>query len=620
MSTASLFGRPRLLRWTVVGLAGALRVALVRGGGQFFWPDEARLWVSVTAVNQLRQGSWHAALLTLFGSAEHLLFKVFGLLPALLIVRGDPWWVAALLLAAASTWVIWAVGDVSRAAGADEWEALLATALAAATSCLFYYARHFFPYDLALGFLLGALAVSLRRPGCSLAVGVLVATGVLTYNGYWYLGAVVILLQAHRARWRPAALAAGLAGLAGPVLVVLGVGCALQVNLVRLYVAFSGTVTHGDFGTGWRFIPEYLYVSEHGLAILWLAAVAAALALCADRRVRLWLALAALLGLLLVIPSDVVHRFTLSARQVRQLAPLLCLLTAAVLRRIQRGGGRPGAAAVVLVVAAVAANAARGFARPLRQTFPDQFLDHAYRFRCAAGPDLGPYTLVNYYFLDNPDAAPLAPAPGEVVYAEPHPYQFEPYLYDVYTAAWRADFRRRDLRMRVVRLAEDGPPLTGYPLALRFTLRFPPPPALHEPLVVTGANGRGDGLYVEYGSEHPEQIQFGHDHFGGGAVISAPVAIDRAAPHVVTILMGSLLPPAGDPLYRGHPGWLALKRTTLVTLDGRVVLRQANAEYAEVPSQTITVGLNLIGLSTAAPVLTAKISRLEAVTPDAAGR
>jgi hypothetical protein len=109
-----------------------LRVALVRGGGQFFWPDEARLWTSVAAVNQLRQGAWHAALVTIFSAPEHLLFKIFSLPSALVIARGDPRGVAALFFAGASTWVVWAVGDVSRAAGADEWEALGATPAAGA--------------------------------------------------------------------------------------------------------------------------------------------------------------------------------------------------------------------------------------------------------------------------------------------------------------------------------------------------------------------------------------------------------------------------------------------------------------------------------------------------------
>jgi hypothetical protein len=170
--------------------------------------------------------------------------------------------------------------------------------------------------------------------------------------------------------------------------------------------------------------------------------------------------------------------------------------------------------------------------------------------------------------------------------------------------------------MRVVRLPSGGPPITGYPLVLRFTLLFPPPPALHEPLVVTGFPGRGDGLYVEYSGEHPDQVRFGHDHYGGGAAASTLVTLNRAGPHVVTILMGSLLPPAGDPLYREHPDWLALRRATRVILDGQVVLREAAAEYTDAPSETITVGLNLIGLSTASPVLTARILKLERLTPD----
>ncbi len=601
-----------------MGLAGVLRAALARDGGQFFWPDEARFWTAVNAMGQFRQGAWHAGLVTLFSSADHLLFKVFSLLPSILFWRGDPRWVAALFFAGASTWVVWAVGDVSRAAGADDWEALLATGLAAATSCLFYYARHFFPYDLALGILLGALATSLRHPGRSLLVGAAVAAGFLTYNGYWYLGAVVLLLQAHRVRWRFRDLAALAGGLAGPVLLVLAMGYALRIDLVHSYLAFSGTVTHGDFGTAWRTIPEYFYVSEHGLALLWLAAVAgAALVLRPERRVTLWLVLSALLALLLVAPSDAVHLFTVSARHTRQLAPLLCLLTAAVLRAAWQRLGKFGAAGVAALAGLVILNAAFGFAAPLRQRFPDQFLDDTYGFRTAAARDLGPYTVVNDRFFDRPELVAPAADAGPVVFAEPHPYQFAPYLYDAYTAAWRADFQGRDLRMRVVRLPSGGPPITGYPRALRFTLVFPPPPALHEPLVVTGFPGRGDGLYVEYGEEHPDQVRFGHDHYGGGAVVGSPVTLDRAAPHVVTILMGSLLPPAGDPLYREHPGWLALKRATRVAVDGRTVLRETAAEYTDSPSQTITVGLNLIGLSTAAPVLTARIIRLESLAPDA---
>jgi hypothetical protein len=616
LATSTRFAR--WLRGLTVGSAFALRVELVRGGGQFFWPDEARLWTSVTAVTQLRQGGWHAAFVTLFSSAEHLGFKFFGLLPALLLVQGDPRWVAALFFAGASTWVIWAVGDVSRAAGADEWEALLATALAAATSCLFYYSRHYFPYDLALGFLLTALATSLRRPGAARAIGLLVAIGILTYNGYWYLGGVVLLLQAQRSRWRPGALAALGAGLVAPILLVLAAGWALHLNLIHQYLVFSGTVTHGDFGTAWRFIPQYFYVSEHGLALLWLGALGAALALWRNPRVALWLLLTVVLFILLVAPSDLVHVFTVSARHARQLAPLLCLLAAAILRQVARRGGARGCAAAAAIAAAVGVNAAIGFALPLRQTFPDQFIDHASRFRSTKANDLGPYTLANHYFLDNPDAASLQPIAGAVVYAEPHPYQFEPYLYDVYTEAWRADFHRRDLRMRMIRLDAGGAPFGGYPLALRLTLVFAPPPAVHEPLVVTGVTGRGEGLYVQYGHD-PNVIGFGYDRFGGGASDSRPVRIDRTAPHVLTVLMGSLLPPATDPIYRVHPGWLALKNTTRVVLDGRVVMDERKAVYDEVPSQTITVGLNLIGLSTCAPVSTARILRMERVDPDHLG-
>ena len=84
--------------------------------------------------------------------------------------------------------------------------ALWAAFLTACANCLFYYSRHFFPYDISLCALLGARWLGLgpwsRRN--SLWVGVAASLGFLTYNGYWLLGGCVLILHTS---WAPAGFA-----------------------------------------------------------------------------------------------------------------------------------------------------------------------------------------------------------------------------------------------------------------------------------------------------------------------------------------------------------------------------------------------------------------------------
>jgi hypothetical protein len=116
-----------------------------------------------------------------------------------------------------------------------------------------------------------------------------------------------------------------------------------------------------------------------------------------------------------------------------------------------------------------------------------------------------------------------------------------------------------------------------------------------EPLVVTGATGAGDLLYVRY--EDADHVRFGLDHWGQAGLGGLPVALDYAAPHHLEISMGSLYAP-------GTAGpW---EQRVLVRLDGETVLDGNLACHPSWPDQ-IQIGLNSIGGSTAGPAFTGRI-------------
>jgi hypothetical protein len=617
-----------VVAWSQLGLLGAalaLRIILACHGGQQFWPDEGRFETARQAARWFLAGQFRSGSEVLFAHADHLAFKILAVIPALVEQAAyAPLWVPALFFAAASAWVIWLVGRVARAAGADDIECLLATLLSASTNALFYYARSFFPYDLSLGFFLTSLLCALPsapRFRRSLAVGLWAGLGFVTYNGYWTLAVLVVALHTLSPphSWRSMLAHAGgaMVGLALPVAALLLAGGLLGFNLVASFRRFAGTVTEGNFGVAWRFVGEYFWAAEHGLALVWGAAVAAALvawvARRAPTRTQLWLAASLLLYAILVVPSDVVLRFTVTARHVRVLAPFLCLLLASLLAELWRSG-RKGRIAVVSISGAVVLQAAFNFSTPLRQIYPPEFYRLAVEvIRRALHSDAVPYGILNCYFLHNPDWAVPTPVTDEVVFQRPHPFAFTPFLFEGYNEASRAAFLRRNLSMRVVRVTAHGPSASGYPGVVRMTLRLPDfPNSQPEPLVTTGASGRGDVLFLR--PEGGDQVRLGLDHWGSPPIVSEPLRFDRAQPHVLVIAMGSLLPPAKDPFFHWRPDWGALKHRLFVSCDGRTVL-DVPAAFHEVEPSTITFGLNLIGASTAIPALSATIVSFARLSP-----
>lgn len=625
-------GSPKNLLKAVLLVSFTLRGWIALRGGQWFWPDEGRYGTAQAAAREFLEGHFHRGWVRLFEQADHLLFKVVAVVPAL-IEQGfkGATWAPALFFAAVSTWVLWLIGRVARAAGADDREELLAVFFAAGAASLFYYARHLLPYDLALGFGLTALTWGIsQQTGWwrSLLTGFCAGFCFLSYNGYWTLSAVVLLIHVGGG-WRTyrALLLRGVwafVGLVLPVVAVLGIGSALSANLGASYLAFAKTVQQGDFGIAWRFTAEYFWETEHLVAVAWAMAVGGAVGLLwkrtGERRVLLWLVGVVLLYAALVVPSDVVPKFAVSARHVRVLAPFLCLLLAAVvevsLRRNRIGGWVVSLLAVGLIV-----QAGFNFRTPLVQSFPIEFRPLAERFlKEATARDLGPYEIINVGFLHNPDWASAAPDAGEVVYRRAHPFQFSPYLYEGYTEEARGRYRQRDLSMRVVRLAAGGSAFAGFPGVMKMTFQLPTPPMPYnaEPLLTTGRAGSGDVLFFDYPrpAENPSIIRIGHDHWGGGAILSKEITVDRSKPHTLVIVFGSLFPAETEAFFAAHPERKALKRRLYVTLDGAVVFNEERDFNPSLPSE-ITIGYNMIGASTTTPELTATVLKVERLSPEA---
>ena len=599
--------------WLLLLFSYALRVVLACSGGEGFWPDENRYEVVRDAVYHLARKQWRTALYEIFGHADHILFRWVGLPMASLeeAVGRHPALAASYfgLFSVLAIYLIWAV---ARRAGARESEAFWAAFLAACANSLFYYSRHYFPYDSSLCALLWALWLALGpwSPRNSFLTGVAAGIGFLDYNGYWLLGGVILILHTligngGLRRIAARAACAG-AGLALPIVLMIGLGMALGYKLIASMLLFSGTVVQGDFHQGYRVIAEYLWHAEGGLLVLWLAALAYAVwGACREGRwgrLSWYCGALGLLGGGLVLFSDIIPKFVVYGRLTRGLVPFLCLGAAAGIVRMLDGlggAGRRRAGATIALAAVVCA--AVNFATPFRQVFPDGFCSLAAREidRQPPGTGFGFYRILFAETLWG-KRLDVPPPPYPVFLRRRHPMQFRPYQYEAYSAAQRAAINGNDVSMRIIRLPASfrraDPQWDGYPGPVRLSLIFPSgSPRIAEPLLTLGRPDAGDFLFVRY--EDETHIAFGLDDWGGDAQVSEPIAIDYHQRHEVVLSAECLLPPEGSDLYRREPEWNSWRHRLLVILDGRVVFL-VRQDFHPVKPDKILFGINLIGGST----------------------
>jgi hypothetical protein len=152
--------------------------------------------------------------------------------------------------------------------------------------------------------------------------------------------------------------------------------------------------------------------------------------------------------------------------------------------------------------------------------------------------------------------------------------------------------------------------LASYPGPIRIRLRFPQGRAGYgEPLVVTGATGAGDIVYVRYESER--RLRIGFDHWNKGGPVSRRIEYDPGTAHELMLSLGSLLPSTGP----GDDAFAPLRRRCSILLDDKPVLVCESEFYPATPAQ-IFVGENPIGGSTTSPAFAGQIVSVESVKPE----
>lgn len=435
-----------------------LRAVLILSGGQGYWPDESRYQRSRWAARAIEAGDVAGAI-QILNRADHFLFKVIGVAPALL----EPVWGPSLrwpalffsFFSVANVWLLWAI---LRRLGESEWTALCAAGLLALSATFLYYARHLVPYDTAMSLCLLSLLVGLRRPlrnRDSVLCGVLAAAAFVTYYGYWLLAgfalAAHVLQPASDAPTRfRRALVAGLAFLA-PCAILIAAGAAAGGNLPQQVIEFSRNVSQGSYAEGWSLPFEYFWHAEHWLLLLWIGSVVFGVRelVRGSRREALVLAVAGIVFVYggLVLFSSVLGKLVVYGRLARELVPFFCILSALFLDRLRLSAPR-GRALAAALLALASCQALVNFARPFSQMFPAEFR----RLAATTAEDAGAgryETLFVHPIYPLPGTPPREE--GEVLLWRRHPLEYRPYQYEGYGPEARRALEATDIRMRLIR-------------------------------------------------------------------------------------------------------------------------------------------------------------------------
>lgn len=440
----------------IVLVSMVLRIVLVVAGGQFYWGDEGRYEVARDIARTLSHGEFLYAFSRM---GQHPLFGVIGAVPAAVeqMTREDPR-IPSLFFAAFSVLNVGLLASIARRSGATEGESVIAGGLLALCASMFYYARHLLPYDVAMTFGLLAVLVGIGRGirAASVLCGALAACAFLTYTGYWTLGGAAMVVHLFEADSRRDAVRRAVfsgVGLAATIGAVTAGSLAVGENLLRALTEFSHQVDQGDFSEGWRLPWEYLWHAEHVLLVIWLVALAWALAkvrsAALPRTARIGLVGLVFVYGSLVMTSVVTHMFVVYGRLARQLVPFFCLVTAAALCSAARSmSPRPRALLTPVAAVVLVAQAAFNFATPLRQSFPTEFLREAHRDpRIPVDADLIAINARRLY----PGPEPVTLPPRYTVFSHtPHPLQYLPYQYEGFTPAQRAALRSADIEMKLL--------------------------------------------------------------------------------------------------------------------------------------------------------------------------
>jgi hypothetical protein len=447
---------PKKILTVLLLVSAALRVCLILHGGQFYWPDETRYQHSRDAVSAIANHRFHEALFQTVWYADNIGFKVIGVIPATIeALIGRNGKIPALFFGIFSIVNIWLLWRIALRSGAGEWEALFAALLFACSNSFYYYTRHILPYDTAMTFGLTVIfiALSTRSSARRALLGASIAfLTFITYSGYWMSASFGLLILVARGRFTAQALtlraACACAGFFLPFIVLIGSCYLCGIHVLHYFIGYSGTIIQGDFGEGWKFPFEYLWQSEHFLAVLWIFSVIYCIARArrgdTGYRKSLWLWGIVILYTGFLVCSVGLHCFVVYGRLVRQLVPFACLLSAYSLCSVF--SLHTARRWKILMLSALFLQTGYNFFTPMTQEFPDEFTKKASLLMDQSGH----FRLLNAEHI-YPACRQYGLPPYETLLRSAHPLQFLPYQYEGYTPEQRKALRATDISMKLIR-------------------------------------------------------------------------------------------------------------------------------------------------------------------------
>ncbi len=451
-----------------------MRWVLIFQGGQYYFSDEQRYLTSREVVQYLFQGQLNEAISRLFTLPEHLGYKIVGIIPAFVEhFIGSSLVLPAIFFSLFSVLNLYLIFLLSQRISGETTEAIYALLISALSQSLFYYSRHLMPYDVAMAFGLLALYVGLPNRTAarfSLICGICCVSCFVTYNGYWTLVGLVMLVHVSRNSRSLAEITQRgfflVVGFFLPLLGLMVLANQAGINLLTEYRNFAQTITQGYFDEGWALPFAYFWHAEHFLfVVLSLLVVFAVLRWKKHQTesIIIWGGSILFIYLCLVIPSFFLHKFVVYGRLARQLMPFLILLSATGLARISQSGslGRKFAlliAGCLFVQAAWNFNIAYGvsypkdFVRDVQAQYKDfVFSPKRFAFGAPLICENHGYGMQNAkYFLAAPEMT--SPIPGTILVSVAHPVNFLPYQYEGYTPEQRQAIRSAQLYMTFFRI------------------------------------------------------------------------------------------------------------------------------------------------------------------------
>jgi hypothetical protein len=151
--------------------------------------------------------------------------------------------------------------------------------------------------------------------------------------------------------------------------------------------------------------------------------------------------------------------------------------------------------------------------------------------------------------------------------------------------------------MKVIRF-DGATPIRGYPYAFRLTCILLPqdPLVVQEPILCSGSTGAGDVIFLDSWPDGTAQV--GIDHWGSANTnLSKPFPFARGREHTFVVIAPCLMGgQPSDTTQRRRVEWWS--HHVYVSVDGTAVLN-VRAEYFPTEEYAVTVGLNLIGSTSA---------------------